>query len=173
MESGKMTSSATMIWVNHMIRYGYVCKGGTEKLKYVNSKYDLFRILCDAGSLEFIPKLMIANKDIPFDDFKDEFKNLINGQRIMEYDGYTSSFFLDFNGEFVANSTIVSIIRSECTCTIKDGDYVTLVISPQSNVEVDLKGNAKVIIEAYGNAKYRHNGTNSNVKIKHTYGRFL
>lgn len=141
-------------WVALMSRNGSVCADYMRKLSVVESREDMFRVLCDANGGAWLFDLMAKGVFVPIDDFCYEFKSYINGQRVMEYpNGYSGKLYCRFDGEILADTTLVYILDCpDAKITVPKNHFPSVILSPQTDAEFVLCEGARLNIEIYGDA---------------------
>lgn len=78
----------------------------------------------------------------------DRFVHFINGK--YTYDNkYTSKMYCQFNGEIVADTTILQIIECKCGLVIPDNGICEVYVTGNSNISVS--GNGRCVFVCYGN----------------------
>ena len=155
-------------WVELIQRQGAVCNDYMRKLNAVTNKTELFRVLCDVNGGEWLFELHAKGAKIPIDSFLTEFKNYINGQKVVDYpSGYTSKFYCRHIGEITADTTLVYLLECmDAEITVPKNGYSTIILSHGSQAEVTLEDGARANIETYGDACVNGiNGKKSRVKI--------
>lgn len=148
-------------WIDNAIQSRLICTDYVRKLSYADTKEGLFRVICDPNGGNWIfdleLKLKAKGLKLPKEEFKQEFKNYINGQRVMEYGDetiYTSKFYMERTEDVIADTTIVYLLDCNCKVIVPPNRYPNLVISDRSEVVVEMGENAHVTIDTYGDAKY-------------------
>ena len=88
-------------WIEQLSRSGMVCSDYMRKLSAVETKEDMFRVLCDANGGQWLFDIHAKGVPLPIGEFCKEFANYLNGTRIVEYpQGYTSKFYCRSFGVF-------------------------------------------------------------------------
>lgn len=156
-------------WVEAIQRQGVVCNDYMRKLNSVTNKAELFRVLCDVNGGTWLFELHAKGVQIPIESFVKEFKNYINGNKVVDYpNGYTSEFYCRFFGGLVVKETIEYFLEcKDIEISIPYNHYPTIVLSKDSNItHLYLREGARANIELYGNAHlYLIEGDKSKVRI--------
>lgn len=145
-------------WVELMSRRGDVCISYMRKLGAVETKEDMFRVLCDANGGAWLFEL--AAKDfrmLPIEQFMKEFGGYINGKRIMQYpNGYSGKFYCRHDGEIVADATLVYVLDCpDAKITVPKNNYPSVILSPHSHATIAMEPGARLNIETYGDASVK------------------
>lgn len=138
-------------FISKITSKGLLCSEYIEKLKIACSKHAIFNILCDCNGVSFFHELEKDGIDVPYNDVESFFAKYINGQCICKYNGYTSTMMVNYNGEYTAETTLISVVNSKCTITIPSNSYVTIYVNKSSNVDVFLEHDARANVCLYGN----------------------
>lgn len=157
-------------WVSLMSRNGQVCTAYMRKLGAVETKEDMFRVLCDANGGAWLFEL--AAKDLrllPIEQFMKEFDEYINGKRVMQYPkGYSGKFYCRHDGEIVADATLVYVLDCpDAKITVPKNKYPSVILSPHSHATIAMEPGARLNIETYGDASVKSiAGDMSRVRVK-------
>lgn len=161
---------SVMDWVKGMSRSGVVCVPYMHRISAVESKADLFRVLCDANGGAWLFGLAAKGFHLlPIEQFMKEFDEYINGKRVMQYPkGYTSKFYCRHDGEIVADATLVYVLDCpDAKITVPKNKYPSVILSPRSHVTIAMEPGARLNIETYGDASVNSiDGDMSRVRIK-------
>lgn len=142
-----------------------ICPEGVRKLDACETKADYFRVLCDSFAIDFIPQLLRDGVRLPIEDFCKEFGNYLNGKRVMEYPmGYTSKMYMSYRGDIVADTTIVSCIECGGDIIVPKNCFARVVLSHGCDFAIRMDRDSKLIIEAWGDAKYSISGDLARVR---------
>lgn len=154
-------------WVELIQRNGGVCNDYMRKLNAVTSRTEMFRVLCDVNGGAWLFDLHKKGVGIPIDSFVNEYKNYINGKKVMDYpSGYTSKFYCRHCGEIVTDTTIVYMLECKPTDVIvPKNHYPTIVLSDGSHSTVVLEDGARANVELYGSSHFIISGDKSKVRI--------
>jgi len=155
-------------WIESVSRSGMVCTDYMRKISAVETREDMFRVLCDANGGQWLFDMHAKGVTLPIDDFCKEFVNYLNGKRVMEYpQGYTSAFYCRQKGtDMEADTTLLYLL--ECTdmdIHIPKNMYPSIILSSGSSANVVLGDSAKVNIELYGDARVNLIGDMSRARI--------
>lgn len=155
-------------WIEGVSRSGMVCTDYMRKISAVETREDMFRVLCDANGGQWLFDMHAKGVTLPIDDFRKEFSNYLNGKRVMEYpQGYTSKFYCrPTEVDIDADTTLVYLL--ECTdmdIHIPKNMYPSVILSSGSSANVVLGDSAKVNIELYGDARVNLVGDQSRARI--------
>lgn len=157
-------------WVELMSRRGGVCTDYMRKLAAVETKEDMFRILCDANGGAWLFDLMAKGVHLPINDFCKEFRNYINGQRVMEYPkGYSGKLYCRFDGEIIADTTFVYVFDCpDAKITVPKNKYPSVILSPGSHATIVMGEGSRLNIETYANSSVKSiSGDLSRVRTTH------
>lgn len=155
-------------WVELISRQGGVCNSYMRKLTAVTNKSEMFRVLCDVNGGEWLFDLHAKGVQLPVESFLSEFKNYVNGNKVVDYqEGYTSKFYCRHIGEIVADTTLVYLLECmDADVFIPKNSYPTLILSNGSQAEVTLDENARLNVELYGDSCINGiNGSEARVRI--------
>ena len=155
-------------WVELIQRQGEVCNDYMRKLNAVTNKTEMFRVLCDVNGGAWLFDLHERGVKIPIDSFLKEFKNYVNGQKVVEYpSGYTSKFYCRNMGEITADTTLVYLLECmDADIVVPKNHYPTLILSNGSQAEVTLEEGTHLNVELYGDACINGiNGDKSKIRI--------
>ena len=149
---------SVMDWVKGMSRSGVVCVPYMRRISAVESKADLFRVLCDANGGAWLFNIHAKEPfRVPVDDFMEEFKTYINGGRVMEYPkGYTSKLYCRYEGdiEILADTTLLYLLECRASVIVPPNAYPTVVLSDRSRISsVAMLPGSRLNIELYGDAE--------------------
>lgn len=163
-------------WIEQLSRSGMVCPDYMRKLSAVETKEDMFRVLCDANGGQWLFDIHSKGVPLPVDDFCKEFANYLDGKRVMEYpQGYTSSFYCRSFGVFseeygemmpiIADTTLLYLLECKISVSVPKNKYPSIILSNGSNADVVLGDGAKANIELYGDARVNLVGDTTKVRI--------
>lgn len=156
-------------WIEQVSRSGMVCPDYMRKLSAVETKGDMFRVLCDANGGQWLFEMHAQGVPMPIEDFTKEFSNYLNGKRVMEYpQGYTSKFYCRPTPEvdIDANTTLVYLLECKnMEVYVPKNKYPSIILSKGSNADVVLGEGARVNIELYGDARVNLVGDTTKVRI--------
>lgn len=153
-------------WIEQLSRSGMVCPDYMRKLSAVDTKEDMFRVLCDANGGQWLFDIHAKGVPLPVDNFCKEFANYLNGEREMRYSqGYSSMFFCRYNGELVAGTTLVYLLECDVNVTVMVNSYPSLILSNGSKANVTILPQARLNIELYGDARVNLIGDTTRVRI--------
>lgn len=154
-------------WIESVSRSGMVCTDYMRKLSAVETKEDMFRVLCDANGGQWLFDIHAKGAPLPVEGFCNEFANYLNGNREMRYSqGYSSMFFCRYNGELVAGTTLVYLLEcSDVNVTVMANSYPSLILSNGSKANVTMLPQARLNVELYGDASVNIIGDMSRVRI--------
>lgn len=91
---------------------------------------------------------------------KSEFAEYINGGYTRRKDGYTSSMYVDIDGDITPNTTLVVVIGGKPKIRLSPNEVCIIFLCGDCNVEI--YGGLDVNVEVYGDSKF--NIMNGNVK---------
>ena len=145
-------------WIDLMSRSGQVCTAYLRKLGAIETKEDIFRVLCDANGGAWLFEL--AAKDmrlLPIKQFMSEFADYINGKRVMQYPkGYSGKFYCRHDGEIVADTTLVYVLDCpDAQITVPKNRYPSIILSPNTHATIVMWPGARMNVETYGNASVK------------------
>lgn len=155
-------------WIEMMSRRGDVCTPYMRRLGAVETREDMFRVLCDANGgawlFDFHAKHLLQ---VPVREFMEEFHAYINGGHVMVYPkGYTSKFYCRYSGEVVADTTLVYLLECpDVQITVPANEYPSIVLSSRSHAEIAMLPGARLNIETYGDAEYSVSGDMTRVRV--------
>lgn len=155
-------------WIESVSRSGMVCQDYMRKLSAVETKGDMFRVLCDANGGQWLFEMHAQGVPMPIEDFTKEFSNYLNGKRVMEYpQGYTSKFYCrSTEPDIDANTTLVYLLECmDMEVYVPKNKYPSIILSSGSTADVVLGDGARVNIELYGDARVNLVGDQSRVRI--------
>lgn len=145
-------------WIEMMSRRGDVCTPYMRRLGAVETREDMFRVLCDANGgawlFDFHAKHLLQ---VPVREFMEEFHAYINGGHVMVYPkGYTSKFYCRYSGEVVADTTLVYLLECpDVQITVPANEYPSIVLSSRSHATIAMEPGARLNIETYGDASVK------------------
>lgn len=145
----------TKDWIEQLSRSGMVCTDYMRKLSVVDTKEDMFRVLCDANGGQWLFDIHSKGVPLPIDEFCKEFANYLDGKRVMEYpQGYTSKFYCrSTEPDIDADTTLVYLLECmDMEVYVPKNKYPSIILSDGSQADVVLGDGAKANIELYGNA---------------------
>lgn len=154
-------------WVELVQRSGGVCNDYMRKLAVVTNKTEMFRILCDVNGGAWLFELHARGTELPTEQFLKEFKNYVNGKKVVDYpSGYTSKFYCRATGQIKADTTVVYLLECKPTHVIvPKNHYPTIVLSDGSHSTVILEDGARANVELYGSSHFIIRGDETKVKI--------
>lgn len=153
-------------WLDTMVKRGFVCREGVERLKYATSREDRFRILCDSLAVDFIPSLLDRRHDVPLDDFLEDYSNYVNGKAVIEYPkNYTSKMYVLYQGGVVADTTLCSLIKCDAEVVVPKNHYPSVILSRVTNAVITLCEGARLDLTVWEGATYSISGDLSRVRI--------
>jgi len=153
-------------WIESVSRSGMVCTDYMRKISAVETKEDMFRVLCDANGGAWLFDIHSKDVPLPIDDFCREFSNYI-GRRTMEYpQGYTSKMYCRQSSGISADTTLVYLLECKgVEIHVPKNMYPSIILSKGSNADVVLGEGARVNIELYGDARINLIGDTTRVRI--------
>ena len=155
-------------WVEMMSRRGDVCTPYMRRLGAVETKEDMFRVLCDANGGAWLFSIHAKNPLVaPVKEFMEEFKSYINGGHVMVYpNGYASKFYCRYTGEVVADTTLVYLLECpEVQITVPANAYPSVVLSRGSHAEIAMMPGSRLNVELYGDAYANISGDMTRVRV--------
>lgn len=153
-------------WIEAMSRSGHVCREYLGRLTAANTNGEIFRILCDANGGRWLFEKHNEGVPMPMKDFMTKFSVYNNGNRVMEYPkGYTSKIYCRYDGDLVADTTLVYLLESRANITVPKDAFPTVILSDRSSVKVSLSPHSRLNVELYGNATYELTGDTSRVRV--------
>lgn len=155
-------------WVERVSRSGMVCTDYMRKISVVETREDMFRVLCDSNGGQWLFGIHANGAPLPVDDFCAEFSNYLNGRRTMEYpQGYTSKFYCrPTEVDIDADTTLVYLLECmDMEVYVPKNKYPSVILSAGSSADVVLGDGAKANIELYGDARVNLVGDKSRVRI--------
>lgn len=155
-------------WLETMSRSGLVCSDYMRKISAADSREDIFRVLCDANSGNWLFEQHAKGLPLPIDDFCKEFFNYLNGKRVMEYpQGYTSKFYCrPADADIDADTTLVYLLECmDMEVSVPKNKYPSVILSAGSQCDLVLGENARANVELYGDAHVNVIGDMSRVRI--------
>lgn len=155
-------------WIEGVSRSGMVCTDYMRKISAVETREDMFRVLCDANGGQWLFEMHSKGVPMPVDDFCKEFANYLNGKRVMEYpQGYTSKFYCRPTELGIdADTTLVYLLECmDMEVYVPKNKYPSIILSAKSTADVVLGDGARVNIELYGDARVNLVGDQSRVRI--------
>lgn len=148
-----------------MSRNGQVCSDYMRKLAAVETKEDLFRVLCDANGGSWLFDAHMKGVPLPIEQFMSEFGGYINGQRVVVYpQEYTGQMYCRYNGELTANTTLVYLLECNADITVPKNSYPSVILSNGSKARFAMEPGARLNIECYGNASWVLSGDMTRVR---------
>lgn len=155
-------------WIDGVSRSGGVCRPYMRKISAVETREDMFRVLCDANGGSWLFDMHAKGVLLPIDSFCKEFANYLNGKRVMEYpQGYTSKFYCrSTEVDIDADTTLVYLL--ECKSMevyVPKNKYPSIILSSKSTADVVLGEGSRANIELYGDARANLVGDQSRVRI--------
>lgn len=155
-------------WIENVSRSGMVCTDYMRKISAVETREDMFRVLCDANGGSWLFEMHAKGVPLPIEDFCKEFSNYLDGKRVMEYpQGYTSKFYCrPEEVDIDADTTLVYLL--ECKSMevyVPKNKYPSVILSAKSTADVVLGDGARVNIELYGDARVNLVGDQSRARI--------
>lgn len=151
-----------------MSRSGMVCTDYMRKISAVETKEDMFRVLCDANGGQWLFEMHAKSAPLPIEDFCKEFVNYLNGKRVVEYpQGYTSKFYCrPTEVDIDADTTLVYLLECmDMEIYVPKNKYPSIILSDGSQADVVLGDGARVNIELYGDARVNLVGDQSKARI--------
>lgn len=157
-------------WAERMSRNGGVCTPYMRKIAAAGNKTEMFRVLCDVNGGAWLFDLHAKGVSLPIERFLDQYRNYVNGQKVVEYpNGYTSKFYCrhDFNWAIIADTTIVYLLEcKDVRVVVPMNKYPTVVLSNGSGANIVMCSGSRLNLELYGDAKYTLvDGDKSKVRI--------
>lgn len=157
-------------WVELIQRNGGVCNDYMRKLNAVTNKTEMFRVLCDVNGGAWLFELHAKGAQIPIDSFVQEFKNYINGNKVVDYpSGYSSKFYCrhqDENFPIEADTTLVYLLEcKDAKVVVPMNSYPTLILSHGTSADIKMLAGTRLNLELYGEARYKIEGDKSKVRI--------
>lgn len=157
-----------MEWIEQVSRSGMVCTDYMRKISAVETKEDMFRVLCDANGGQWLFDIHAKGAPLPVEDFCNEFANYLNGKRVVEYpQGYTSKFCCrSKESDIDADTTLVYLLECKnMEVYVPKNKYPSIILSKGSNADVVLGEGAKANIELYGDARVNLVGDTTKCRI--------
>lgn len=155
-------------WIEKVSRSGMVCSDYMRKISAVETREDLFRVLCDANGGQWLFEQHAKGLLLPTTEFCKEFANFLNGKRVMEYpQGYTSKFYCrPTETDIEAETTLVYLLECKnMEVYVPKNKYPSIILSNGSNADVVLGEGARANIELYGDARVNLVGDTTKVRI--------
>ena len=155
-------------WIEGVSRSGMVCTDYMRKISAVETREDMFRVLCDANGGQWLFELHAKGAPLPVEEFCKEFANYLNGKRVMEYpQGYTSKFYCrPSEVDIDADTTLVYLLECmDMEIYVPKNKYPSVILSAKSTADVVLGEGARVNIELYGDARVNLIGDTTRVRI--------
>jgi hypothetical protein len=155
-------------WIESVSRSGMVCTDYMRKISAVETREDMFRVLCDANGGSWLFDIHAKGVPLPIEDFCKEFANYLNGKRLMEYpQGYTSKFYCrPTEVDIDADTTLIYFLECmDMEVYVPKNKYPSIILSAKSTADVVLGDGARVNIELYGDARVNLVGDQSRVRI--------
>lgn len=155
-------------WIEGVSRSGMVCTDYMRKISAVETREDMFRVLCDANGGSWLFDIHAKGVPLPIEDFCKEFANYLNGNRVMEYpQGYTSKFYCrPTEVDIDADTTLVYLLECmDMAVYVPKNKYPSIILSAKSTADVVLGDGARVNIELYGDARVNLIGDTTKVRI--------
>lgn len=157
-------------WVELMSRRGDVCTSYMRKLGAIETKEDLFRVLCDANGGAWLFDLHAKGPwyPMPVWEFTEEFKAYINGGRVMAYpQGYSSKFYCRYEGdiEILADTTLLYMLECRASVLVPANAFPSIILSKGSRASIAMLPGSRLNIETYGDAEYSVSGDMTRVRI--------
>lgn len=155
-------------WIEGVSRSGMVCTDYMRKISAVETREDMFRVLCDANGGQWLFDIHAKGVPLPIDDFCKEFVNYLNGKRVMEYpQGYTSKFYCrPTEVDIDADTTLLYLLEcNDMAVYVPKNKYPSIILSDGSRADVVLGEGARVNIELYGDASINLIGDTTRVRI--------
>lgn len=138
-------------WIEMAKKGGFICREGIQRLAYAKDREDVFRILCDSFSSDFLPDLMKRGVPVPLDVFREEYADFLDGKRVMAYpSGYTSKMYAGYEGDVTADTTIVSLIRCpKVSIAVPRNAYPRVVLSPGTEAWIAVPESSSLILDEW------------------------
>lgn len=140
---------------NNAIARG-LCEGYTHMWSDSQTKYQLFKLACDANSVEFMAKSLSEGWGLSTDFIEDKFGSYINGKCICEYknkkgNGYTSTMLCKLcKDSFEVNTTLLCVLDTKTILDIPDYLFCKIYIAGDSQIEIKLGECSRCDIYVYG-----------------------
>ena len=157
----------TQEYIYNLINHRLICNDYVRKLDCASTKQDIFRVLCDINGIEFMMEMMSKNHILPWEDFKKDFANYINGKNVVKYpQGYTSCIYVNWNDIITAETTVIGVFISNCDIVIPKNTYPRIILSPNSHARISMTDTScRVALDVWDNATYSISGDMSKVRI--------
>lgn len=150
-------------------RRGDVCTPYMRRLRAVETKEDMFRVLCDANGGAWLFAIHAKNPLVtPVKEFTEEFKSYINGGHVMVYpQGYSSKFYCRYDGdiEIIADTTLLYMLECRASVIVPANAYPSVVLSRGSKASIAMMPGSRLNIETYGGAEYSVSGDMTRVRV--------
>lgn len=154
-------------WIAEVSRGGKVCGGYMRKISLASGRGEMFRVLCDANGGSWVFGLHASGMYVPVSEFAEEYARYINGGRVVEYpEGYTSKFYCRYSGALSADTTLVYVMESDVSVEVPENRFPTVFLSSGSRARFAIGNNARLVIEAYGNAWFDVSGDTRHVSVR-------
>lgn len=146
-------------WIEGVSRSGLVCTDYMRKISAVETKGDMFRVLCDVNGGAWLFDLHTKGVPLPIEQFLKEYSAYINGGKTVEYpNGYTSKFYCkyaDKDSEIEADTTLVYMLDCKARVYVPMNRYPTIILSDGcKGIDIHLDKGARANIETYGDATF-------------------
>lgn len=156
-------------WIEGVSRSGMVCTDYMRKISAVETKEDMFRVLCDANGGAWLFAIHAKNPLVtPVKEFTEEFKSYINGGHVMVYPkGYSSKFYCRYEGdiEILADTTLLYMLECRASVIVPANAYPSVILSRGSHAEIAMLPGAQLNIETYGDADANISGDMTRVRV--------
>lgn len=156
----------TKRWLQLLIENNIICSKYRSRVENAETKEDIFRIVCDPNGVSFFAELLDKEIAVPFEVFKKEFANFINGKKVMRYpQGFTSKMYLSTKKTIIADTTLVAVYGCETDIEIPVNKYPKIILGNKSNVNITVGQGARLLLDVYNNSTYTISGDQTHVKI--------
>lgn len=164
-----MVSGEVGRFVEEAERSGGVCQRYMRRLAACERREDFFRVVCDVNGGEWLFSTHEKKVNLPMDGFCKEYRNFLDGKRVMEYpEGYTSKMYCRQDGcGIVADTTLVWLLEcKDVKVVVPTNKYPTVVLSNGSGANIVMRSGSRLNLELYGDAEYcLVDGDKSKVRI--------
>lgn len=146
-------------WLNGIISSGDLCKEYADKVEMSKSKKALMDVVLDSNGSTWLCEMAKRGNALPYEYITQEFGSFINGRYVGEFKkedgkGYTSSLYCCYSfPDLMLDTTITTLLGCETKITIRQNDFVKIVLDTNCDVDIYCPISSRCIIECFGNAK--------------------
>lgn len=162
-------------WVKEIMGSGNLCEGYSERLERAASNKQIMDIVLTSNGCSYLMETDSKGITLPYDVICSRFKYYINGRYKAEFandkgNGYSTEMYCCFNGNVLAETTLLCLLGCDVTLTIKENDFVKVYCDKNTKLILDVPESSRIIIEYWGSFDfdYKDGVINNNVEfVKH------